>query len=228
MYSLPILVKDGRYEVLSSIVFSILDVQNTPPVFMGSLTGILSEDDPVGTRVLTVKARDGDTGQARRIIYSLEENPQNYFAIDATKGDITIDKPIDRESLGPSSGGVLMLRVRASELVNGIPNEDDTTSTTADVTITIRDVNDEAPLFNQDEYRVSLTENVPFGTPLANLNMEVKDLDTAPNAVFDINLVGGNLHTVQNLNIFKYFCAKIQICLNSHCLKITQNVSFEF
>ena len=163
---------------------------------MGSLTGILSEDDPVGTRVLTVKARDGDTGQARRIIYSLEENPQNYFAIDATKGDITIDKPIDRESLGPSSGGVLMLRVRASELVNGIPNEDDTTSTTADVTITIRDVNDEAPLFNQDEYRVSLTENVPFGTPLANLNMEVKDLDTAPNAVFDINLVGGKLQTV--------------------------------
>ena len=160
---------------------------------MGSLTGILSEDDPVGTRVLTVKARDGDTGQARRIIYSLEENPQNYFAIDATKGDITIDKPIDRESLGPSSGGVLMLRVRASELVNGIPNTDDITSTKADVTITIRDVNDEAPLFNQDEYRVSLTENVPFGTPLANLNMEVKDLDTAPNAVFDINLVGGNL-----------------------------------
>lgn len=192
MYSLPIVVKDGRYEVTSSIVFSILDVQNTPPVFMGSLTGILSEDDPVGTRVLTVKARDGDTGQARRIIYSLEENPQNYFAIDATKGDITIDKPIDRESLGPSSGGVLMLRVRASELVNGIlTSEDETTSTTADVTITIRDVNDEAPLFNQDEYKVSLTENVPFGTPLANLNMEVKDLDTAPNAVFDISLVGG-------------------------------------
>ena len=167
---------------------------------MGSLTGILSEDDPVGTRVLTVKARDGDTGQARRIIYSLEENPQNYFAIDATKGDITIDKPIDRESLGPSSGGVLMLRVRASELVNGIPNTDDITSTKADVTITIRDVNDEAPLFNQDEYRVSLTENVPFGTPLANLNMEVKDLDTAPNAVFDINLVGGNLHTIIKVN----------------------------
>ena len=191
-YAQGILVKDGRYEVLSSIVFSILDVQNTPPVFMGSLTGILSEDDPVGTRVLTVKARDGDTGQARRIIYSLEENPQNYFAIDATKGDITIDKPIDRESLGPSSGGVLMLRVRASELVNGIlTSEDETTSTTADVTITIRDVNDEAPLFNQDEYKVSLTENVPFGTPLANLNMEVKDLDTAPNAVFDISLVGG-------------------------------------
>ena len=35
---------------------------------------------------------------------------------------------------------------------------------------------------------MSLQENVPFGTPLANLNMEVKDLDTAPNAVFEVNL----------------------------------------
>ena len=85
-----------------------------------------------------------------------------------------------------------MLRVRASELVNGIPRDDLDTSSTADITITIRDVNDEPPLLNKPEYKVSLHENVPFGTPLANLNMEVKDLDTAPNAVFDINLVGGD------------------------------------
>lgn len=193
LYRLPIVVKDGRFEVESEIVFSVLDVQNTPPMFMGSLTGIVSEDDPVGTNVLTVKARDGDTGQARRIIYTLEENPNNYFAIDNNNGVISIDKPIDRETLGASSGGVLMLRVRASELVNGVPREDDeSTTSTADITITIRDVNDEPPLFNQNEYKVSLLENVPFGTPLANLNMEVKDLDTAPNAIFDINLVGGD------------------------------------
>ena len=55
-----------------------------------------SEDDPVGTNVLTIKARDGDSGQARRIIYTLEENPNGYFAIDKDKGDITIDKPINR------------------------------------------------------------------------------------------------------------------------------------
>ena len=193
LYRLPIVVKDGRYEITSEVVFNILDVQNTPPIFMGSLTGIVSEDDPVGTQVLTVKARDGDTGQARQIIYTFEENPNNYFAIDSARGEISIDKPIDRETLGPSSGGVLMLRVRASELVNGAPREEDpSTTATADITITIRDVNDEAPLFNKPEYKVTLHENVPLGTPLANLNMEVKDLDTSPNAVFDINLVGGD------------------------------------
>ena len=57
----------------------------------------------------------------------------------------------------------------------------------ADVTITIRDVNDEAPNFNQQEYDVSIPENVPFGTPLANLNMEVKDTDTGPNSIFKVS-----------------------------------------
>ncbi len=81
---------------------------------------------------------------------------------------------------------MLNLRVRASELINGQPGTDDLSSTTAEVTITIRDVNDEAPKFNQPEYRVSIPENVPFGTPLANLNMEVKDSDTGTNSVFSL------------------------------------------
>ena len=30
------------------------------------------------------------------LLYSLEENPNGYFAIDPTNGDVTIDKPINR------------------------------------------------------------------------------------------------------------------------------------
>ena len=77
-------------------------------------------------------------------------------------------------------------------MIHNFREDDPSTTATADITITIRDVNDEAPKFNKPEYKVSLQENVPFGTPLANLNMEVKDLDTAPNAVFEVNLVGGD------------------------------------
>jgi len=35
-------------------------------------------------------------------------------------------------------------------------------------------------------FRVSIPENVPFGTPLANLNMEVKDPDTGANSLFSL------------------------------------------
>jgi hypothetical protein len=48
-------------------------------------------------------------------------------------------------------------------------------------------------LINQYQYvkdvcsfRVTIPENVPFGTPLANLNMEVKDTDTGTNSVFSL------------------------------------------
>ena len=69
-----------------------------------------------------------------------------------------------------------------------IPGRDDTTRSFADVTITIRDINDEPPTFNQQEYSVTIPENVPYGTPLANLNMEIKDTDTGTNSVFKIEL----------------------------------------
>jgi len=68
---------------------------------------------------------------------------------------------------------VLTLKVRASELINGVAVSDEISSSVADVTITIRDVNDEPPTFNSNEYHVTIPENVPFGTPLGSLDMEV-------------------------------------------------------
>ena len=188
IFQIPIAVFDGVYTVESDITFTINDVQNSPPVFMGSLTGIVNEDDPIGTPVLKIRAKDGDTGNPRRIIYDLVENEGGYFVVDTNTGQITVDRHLDRESLSASSG-VLGLKVRASELVNGVPGEDGATSSVADITITIRDVNDEPPMFNHLEYEVTIPENVPFGTPLANLNMEVKDTDTGPNSVFKIDLM---------------------------------------
>ena len=69
-----------------------------------------------------------------------------------------------------------------------ILGRDSSTSSVADITITIRDVNDEPPRFNKQEYKVSIPENVPYGTPLANLNMEIKDTDTGINSIFTIEL----------------------------------------
>jgi hypothetical protein len=163
-----------------------------PPVFTGTMTGVVNEDDPVGTEVLSVRASDGDTGNSRRIVYSLASNPNGYFVIDPDSGVIRVDKTLDRESLGSSSGGVLSLKVRASELVNGIAGTDATTSSVADVTVTIRDVNDEPPTFNAPEFRVTIPENVPFGTPLGSLDIEVRDTDTGPNSAFKIELIDGS------------------------------------
>lgn len=60
-------------------------------------------------------------------------------------------------------------------------------SSTATVTITIRDVNDSPPTFNSKEYEVSLPENTPTGTPLA-LDMNVTDRDVGINSKFSLRL----------------------------------------
>lgn len=75
------------------------------------------------------------------------------------------------------STGVLTLKVRARELIDGIPGNDESTVSTAEATVTIKDVNDEVPTFNRREYNIEIPENVPDGTPLPHLDMTVKDPD---------------------------------------------------
>lgn len=53
--------------------------------------------------------------------------------------------------------------------------------------ITIHDVNDSPPTFNQKNYFISLAENTPVGTPLP-IEMSVRDPDVGQNAVFDLRL----------------------------------------
>ena len=122
IYQIQLAVFDGIYNDTTDMVFTVLDVQNTPPVFEGSLTGIVNEDDAVGTVIMNITAKDGDTGNPRTIIYELIENPLNYFDIDTYTGELRIAKQLDREALEASSG-VLTLRVRASELINGQPGK---------------------------------------------------------------------------------------------------------
>ena len=49
--------------------------------------------------------------------------------------------------------------------------------TEAEVTVTIKDVNDEAPQFSQRDVQVVINENVKDGTPLPNLDISVTDTD---------------------------------------------------
>lgn len=72
---------------------------------------------------------------------------------------------------------MLTLIVKARELIDGIPGNDKLTVSTAEATVTIKDVNDEPPTFNRREYNIEIPENVPDGTPLPHLDMTVKDPD---------------------------------------------------
>lgn len=113
-------------------------------------------------------------------------DPMDYFLLDSRSGELRTAKPLDKESL-PDETGLIKLSVRAREVVDGVPLNDPLTSAVTQLSITIRDVNDSPPTFNQREYFVSLSENTPPGTPLP-IEMSVHDPDVGNNAVFALRL----------------------------------------
>lgn len=107
-------------------------------------------------------------------------DPFDYFLLDDETGELRTAKPLNREALKDSTG-VLTLKVRARELIDGMPGNDNLTVSTAEATVTIKDINDEPPTFNRREYNIEIPENVPNGTPLPHLDMTVKDPDVVSN-----------------------------------------------
>jgi len=57
IYPIQLGVFDGRFNDTAELIFTVIDVQNMPPIFEGSLTGIVNEDDPVGSVVMRVSAK---------------------------------------------------------------------------------------------------------------------------------------------------------------------------
>ncbi|RWS21315.1 cadherin-87A-like protein, partial [Leptotrombidium deliense] len=202
--NIRIKVFDGVHNATLNVEIIVRDVQNKPPVFIGSTTAIIAEDLPIASFVLRVKAIDGDvisndaftqessTNNGRQIVYHLLSNPGAYFSLDSRTGEIRVANRLDKEAF-PSTNGVITLKIKATELdsngvlTSNIEPETQCSSITS-VTITLQDVNDETPTFNKHEYQVSIAEGVPNGTPLASLDMIVEDKDTGSNGVFNIAL----------------------------------------
>ncbi|KAK8407296.1 hypothetical protein O3P69_002092 [Scylla paramamosain] len=188
LYQFKLVATDGGQMSSVGVVVRVRDVQNTPPVFSGSLTGIVKEDDPIGTKIMTLHAADGDTGAPRPIKYQLMTNTLDFFTLDVKSGELRTAKPLDRDALQVPDG-VVKLKVKAFETERGLPVGLPDTETEVEVTITIIDVNDEPPTFNKREYQASVSENVPDGTPLPNLDMFVQDRDVGFFSVFSLRLV---------------------------------------
>ncbi|XP_054711474.1 cadherin-87A-like [Uloborus diversus] len=188
-YQLRLIADDGRHNSTAQVSLTVQDVQNRPPVFVGSLTGIVDEDAPVGTLVMTIKANDGDEGDSRNITYDLVTNPEEFFTIHPISGELRTARLLDKE-IFPSSNGVINVGIKATEVMsNGALAVGPEASTVAALTITIRDVNDQPPTFNKISYTVNVNENVANGTPFPNLDMFVQDTDSGSNSVFNIELL---------------------------------------
>uniref|UniRef100_A0A3P8U339 Cadherin domain-containing protein n=1 Tax=Amphiprion percula TaxID=161767 RepID=A0A3P8U339_AMPPE len=162
------------------------DENDNAPVFSVMKPGEVDELSPAGTSVMKVTATDADEpGNVNSmIVYSIMEQrpPDDMFYMDQS-GTIYVKKPLlDREK-----DDQYFLVVKGQDL-NGQPGGHSGTGT---VTINVRDVNDNLPTLEKEQYEGDIEENTE-GVEVMRIKAEDVDLKGTENweAVFDI--VKGN------------------------------------
>lgn len=178
----------------AAILVKVKDIEDQPPEFVEvQAVARIAEDAPVGTKVLRVRAIDGDRGINNPIAYALDGN--DLFDIDEHTGVVYTLTVMDREEDGDQVNGAHILRITATELSKtseGVAAQEVPSTVRTEVTIIVTDVNDEIPTFGEAIYRCEVNENAQSNTPLNFIDGEVQnfvyDHDEGKNGTFRLFL----------------------------------------
>ncbi|XP_073687546.1 cadherin EGF LAG seven-pass G-type receptor 1-like [Garra rufa] len=155
------------------------NVNSAPQFQLPNYQVSVPENEPSGTRVITLKAFDADDGDAGVIEYDMEalfdSRSNNLFQINPETGGITTLQPLDREVKDTH-----VFKVTATD--KGTPKR----SAIAYLTITVSDTNDHTPVFEQNEYRVSIRENVEVGFEVMTIRATDGDAPSNANMIYKI------------------------------------------
>ncbi|CAJ0940585.1 unnamed protein product [Ranitomeya imitator] len=141
-----------------------------------------------GARFALQSAEDPDIGSNSVQTYKLSDN--QYFTLienirtDGSKyPELVLEKPLDRESQE-------IHELILTALDGGNPIRSGTTS----LKINVIDGNDNAPLFSQDMYKVSLKENIPVNSTVIRLNATDTDEEINAEITYSFIKTSGNIH----------------------------------
>ncbi|XP_076316217.1 fat-like cadherin-related tumor suppressor homolog isoform X4 [Tachypleus tridentatus] len=160
---------------------------NTPMFSQPTYNGTISEATPFGTSVLKVYATDRDTGPNQDIQYSILGNGTAYFHIDPTEGIVFIKHSLDHETQ-PMHHFVVMATDGGSPSL----------SSTANVWVTVSDMNDNPPSFGNPSYKCVLSEHAERGQFVIMVVASDPDITDQPKLAYSI--VDGNDHQAFTIN----------------------------
>ncbi|XP_060132979.1 cadherin EGF LAG seven-pass G-type receptor 2 isoform X2 [Zootoca vivipara] len=194
-YTLAITARDNGIPQKSDTTYLeilVNDVNDNAPQFLrDNYQGSVYEDVPAFTSVLQVSATDRDSGLNGRVFYTFQggDDGDGDFIIESTSGIVRTLRRLDREN-------VPLYELRAYAVDKGMP----AMRTPIDVYITVLDVNDNPPVFEQDEFDIFVEENSPIGLVVARIT--ASDPDEGTNAQIMYQIVEGNIPEVFQLDIF--------------------------
>ncbi|KAM5169144.1 protocadherin alpha-1 isoform 8-T8 [Callospermophilus lateralis] len=210
------------------------DINDNPPVFRSKEQRIfIPENRQLDSRFPIEGADDADIGANALLTYTL--SPNDYFSLDIQASD-ELSKSLSlelRKSLDREETPELHLLLTATD--GGKPELEGTVQ----LLITVLDVNDNAPLFEQTIYRVHLLETTANGTLVTTLNVSDADegvngevvfsfgSDVSPNIQekFKIDSILGEIRVIGNLDYEETKYYEIQVkavdkgspSMSNHC-----------
>ncbi|XP_063045476.1 protocadherin beta-15 [Engraulis encrasicolus] len=202
VHELDVQAKDGGGQSShSKLIIDVIDLNdNSPVISVKSASSSVPEDSPPGTMVALLNVYDLDTGSSGRVTCHISDNVpfrlvsevKNYFML-------VTDDVLDRETHAA-------FNITITAVDSGSPP----LYSSKVIPITVSDVNDNAPVFSQELYTVTIPENKPQGTPVIRVaaqdkdfgsnakihySLQLKDADPATAALLSINAETGEIFT---------------------------------
>ncbi|KAM8774859.1 cadherin-5 isoform 1-T2 [Rhynchonycteris naso] len=185
-YQLTALVVDRNtnrnLESPSSFTIKVHDVNDNWPVFTHRFyNASVLEMSAVGTTVTRLTAVDADdptVADHASVMYQILEGDK-YFAIDNSGLIYTKTNNLDREAQAKYE---IVVEARDAEGLRG-------ESGTATVLVSLKDINDNFPIFSQTTYIFTVPEDLRVGSPLGSLFVE--DPDEPQNRMTKYSIVQG-------------------------------------
>uniref|UniRef100_G1KXY6 Cadherin domain-containing protein n=1 Tax=Anolis carolinensis TaxID=28377 RepID=G1KXY6_ANOCA len=173
MLKLQVLVENKLK--LYSVEVEITDINDNAPQFLSKEWKIEIPETATPTdRFLLPRAQDPDLGI--NSVQNYELTGSNHFSLEVQRGEngarqaeLVLEKPLDREEQS-----VYDLILTATD--GGVPRK----TGTLNIRVNVTDINDNAPVFSQAIYKVSLKENAPIG--MSVLQVKASDSDEGSNA----------------------------------------------
>ncbi|XP_067625323.1 cadherin-related tumor suppressor-like [Eurosta solidaginis] len=171
---------ETRYDT-AELTIIIMDINDNPPTFLHSpyLAYVMENIiPPNGGYVLTVEAYDADTPPFNsQVRYFLKEGDTDLFRINASTGEISLLRALDREAKSEYTLTLVAMDTGSPPLTG-----------TGIVRVIVQDMNDHSPEFARTFYLASVQENLPAGTKV--LQPIAMDKDSGANAKLRFTLLG--------------------------------------
>ncbi|XP_066446710.1 protocadherin gamma-C5-like isoform X29 [Eleutherodactylus coqui] len=205
---------------LHSLEIEVLDINDNSPIFPSAnqiikVTELLTSS---GKHFPLENAQDLDVGANSVSQYTVKSNP--YFSLYTKKlndgtliAELVLEKTLDREEIAEHK-----------LILTAIDGGEPARSGSTEITVIVLDINDNAPVFDQSLYKVSVLENIPLKTTILKVN--ATDLDEGVNSefifsfdrrtldaareIFDLNPITGEIYNKGNVdyegaNFFELF-----------------------